>query len=93
MIAALHADGPAPSCGYWLTRNRLEGELSSRIDVWVELPDREEEDDDNVFWFVHGEDAQRAHYARWTIDRARREVGNGIPDTDRECVAIGMVQL
>lgn len=87
-LIAESAGAEAPPWQYWLTRNRVDGQLSSRVDVWLSRPSRSVTDDGDVYWFVHGEGAEREHFTRWTIARATREVGGGIPDTDRECTVV-----
>lgn len=85
---------------YWLTRNRLEGVLSGRVDIWLARPDRIALPDGDVQWLAleempssvgpNGEVVEEsAHYGRWTVDRARLEVRGGVPDTDRECLKVG----
>ncbi len=81
---------------YWLTRNRLLGELSGKVDIWLAKPDRIVVDGD-VQWIafelvaLKTADApeESAHYGRWTIAQATVEVGAGVPANDRECLRVG----
>lgn len=82
---------------YWLTRNRVNGALSSFVDVWLSEPHRVRFNDGDVHWVGLSDIPDGAeetggtstHYCRWTIDAARREVGNGVPMTDLECLRVG----
>jgi hypothetical protein len=74
---------------YWLSRNRLDGELSNKIDIWLTPPERLRFADGDVQWVVLGELRHVAHYGRWTLEQAEHEVGPGVPDTDRELLRVG----
>lgn len=74
---------------YWLTRNRLNGELSSKVDIWLVRPDRLRFADGDVHWLALEPGGESAHYGRWTLAQAHFEVGAGVPETDRECLRVG----
>lgn len=81
---------------YWLTRNRLNGELSEKVDVWLSEPHRIAFEDGDVHWVglsaVSDDGAEggtSTHFGRWTVEQARHEAGNGVPATDRECLRVG----
>lgn len=81
---------------YWLTRSRLNGELSGKVDIWLSRPDRIRFDDGDVHWIAltplsedASEGGQSTHYGRWTIAEAHAQIGNGVPATDLECTRYG----
>lgn len=82
---------------YWLTRNRLDGELSGKVDVWLSVPHRVRFEDGDVHWIgltdVPDDAADTGgtstHYGRWTVEEARHHAGNGVPMTDLECLRVG----
>lgn len=82
-----------PPSTYWLTRNRLNGEISIKVDIWLVRPDRLRFKDGDVHWIAlspgDAEASSKAHFGRWTLDRAKHEAGPGTPDTDMECVRVG----
>lgn len=73
---------------FWLSRNRTNGVLESKVDVWLERPERLRFGDGDVQWVVLDEGKHTAHYTRWTLDQARAEVGNGVPQTDLELLYV-----
>lgn len=80
-----------PQC-FWLTRDKIFGELSSRVDVWAVEPVREEIAGRDVIWCSPDGadvDSEDTCLGDWSCAEAHRHVGNGIPCTDRECVRVG----
>jgi hypothetical protein len=75
---------------YWLTRDTLDGGLTSYVEVWLVRPNREQEGD-RVIWSRPEELAPevQALYSRWTLDEAYAEVRGGVPSNDRECLRVG----
>ena len=79
---------------FWLTRDRIGGELVDSVEVWVVRPERHLAEDGDVMWlapfeYLAGELDGDTHVDDWSLDEARREIGNGIPEGDRECVRVG----
>jgi len=74
---------------YWLSRNRLAGELSNKVDIWLAVPERLRFADGDVQWVVLGEARHTAHYGRWSLEQAHHEVAAGVPATDRELLRVG----
>lgn len=83
----------APKQTFWLSRNRLNGTLADKVDIWLQRPERIEFNNGDVQWLaLDAEDAytaESAHYGRWTIARAHIECGPGIPANERECLKVG----
>ncbi len=75
---------------YWLTRDRIGGELANRVDVWAIRPERYGYDDGDVIWAAP-ENANRetACVTCWRYADAVRYLGPGVPETDRECTRVG----
>ena len=79
---------------FWLTRDRVGGDLADEVEVWVVRPERHQSEDGDVIWlapfeYLAGELDGDTHVDDWSLDEARREIGSGIPETDRECVRVG----
>lgn len=73
---------------FWISRNRVAGEISIKVDVWQQRPERLRFADGDVQWVVLDEGSASAHLTRWSIEHARLEVGNGVPETDRELLCV-----
>lgn len=88
----MSAPGKLPEV-FWLTRDELfTGELSSRIDIWAVRPVRTDLVGGGYAWLApeHMDvDSEDTCLGDWSLGEARLEVGNGIPDTSRECVRKG----
>jgi hypothetical protein len=95
-IAAL-TEGRLRYRTYWLTRNRFNGVLSEKVDIWLSAPHRIPFQDGDVHWVGLSEVPDGAeetggtttHFGRWTLEQARHEVGGGVPATDIECLRVG----
>jgi hypothetical protein len=80
---------------FWLTRDHIGGELAPRIDVWASEPRRKELKGGDAIWLpakLEDVDAEDNCIGELTLDEARRLVGNGIPETSRECIRSGDVE-
>ena len=83
---------------YWLTRDRAaDGQLSSRVDVWLIRPVRRRVDGTpGSFWslppgpeLVAAEAGPvQAHYGTWTLDYALREC-HVFPDDEIQSIRVG----
>lgn len=78
-------DAPTPArtedATYWVTRDRIAGELVSYVGVWLARPQRLIVDGD-IRWVGQV-------YCSWTLAEAGRHMRAAVPDTDRECVRVG----
>lgn len=76
---------------FWVTRGRRHGVLDDHIEIWAVLPDRLRCDDGDVVWFAPLDliDREDTLIGDVSIGDAFRLIGNGYPQTDRECVRIG----
>lgn len=75
---------------YWITRDKRNGVLSDIVEVWLVKPDLMRFEDGDVMWLPSLEyvDTETTHFAEWSLDKCRKEVYT-IPETERECLAIG----
>ena len=76
---------------FWVTRDSLMGELSSRVEVWAVRPHREVAEDGDVLWFapldlIDGEEL--TSLGEWSLAACRIHIGT-IPDTSLECLVVG----
>lgn len=83
---------------FWLTRDRLGGELADKIEVWSIRPERVLCEDGDVLWCPPEEllvrlgdvtSAKPHQIDEWTVAEGRIRIGSGIPENDRECVRVG----
>ena len=74
----------------WLVRDRVCGDLGE-VDVWVIKPERQRFDDGDVMWHAPDwdQDSNDCIITSWSLEEARRYVGNGVPENDRECLRVG----
>jgi hypothetical protein len=72
----------------WLSRDRLDGRLSERVDVWGVRPQASRYDDGDVLWYAMVEAGQTALLARWTLGRAHQVAGT-VPDDERQVILVG----
>lgn len=79
----------APDVSYWLTRASEAGVLLNRIDIWLLRPERVRLPDGDVHWLALDDQGESVHTGHWTVDEARKQVGWGVPDNDRECTRVG----
>lgn len=83
---------------YWMTRDRTDGALDDMVDVWIERPDRLQFSDGDVLWITPVNKSadvrtKSALYGTWTLDQARTQVGDGVPEDDRQCLRIGHTKI
>lgn len=72
---------------YWLTRDEDEhGNLSDKVDVWTEMPERQRIPGGGFMWLGKGVTGIEHRFAQWTIETARKNAT--IPETSRECVRV-----
>lgn len=79
---------------YWLTRDKLEGELSPRIDVWCIRPEFWGGENGDGTWLTPMKliDKVEARLCSWSVAEAQRRVGNGVPESERECLRVGNIE-
>jgi len=72
---------------YWITRNRTNGVLEDKVEVWLTKPDLRRFEDGDVMWLpdLSAVDAEITYFAEWSLDRCIKECGP-IPETERECL-------
>lgn len=83
---------------YWVTRDRRHGDLRDIVEIWTVRPAREQFEDGDVMWLPPVEGATSENDAsdkphclgEWTIGEAHTYIGAAVPDTDRECVVVGL---
>lgn len=68
---------------YWITRNRIGGDLSTLVVVWTVEPRRHRLDDGDVIWMAHDETT-----ARWSFTLDEVWWAGTLPETDVECVRV-----
>lgn len=80
---------------FWVTRDRIGGELSADCAVWEERPKQKpctnkdgERDGDSVWLDAHN-DNQDACIGSWTAAEACKEIRNAVPETEHECIRVG----
>jgi hypothetical protein len=85
--AVVKVEIPGP---YWLTRDKEDGVLSDKVQVWLIKPDLERFDDGDVMWLPNLDvvDTETTHYAEWTIGKCLKEC-YVYPETERECLKVG----
>lgn len=96
-LAAMEKRSQSKPAGptYWLSRNRDRDGLAAKIDIWLQRPQRISFVDGDVHWLAldncdDAEQSESAHYGKWTVGEAMHWVGNGYPETDRECIRVGL---
>jgi hypothetical protein len=79
-----------PSGPFWLTRDKKNGELSSKVEVWLVKPDLHRFDDGDVMWLppLNIIDDMPSNFGEWTVERCMKEV-YVYPATERECLKCG----
>ena len=75
---------------YWLTRDRIGGELQDDVEVWASRPERQQYEDGDVLWFgqLNLIDKENTCIGAWTSAESKARFA-GSPDNDRECVRVG----
>lgn len=73
----------------WVTRDIMEGRLSSRVDVWGTRPEATRFEDGGVLWYgqLPGTDADTSLITRWTVARCIHEFGTA-PEDARQVLAV-----
>ena len=77
---------------FWLTRDRLGGDLSAKVELWSVLPQRLRCEDGDVIWLAPDallDGTELTCLGDLTVAEARLRFGPGIPETDRECTRVG----
>lgn len=71
---------------FWLTRDRMvSGKLSGMVTVWDTRPDRENYYPLGVQWY------HDSGYLREITLKSCREAYGASPDTDMECIRVGLL--
>lgn len=75
----------------WLTRDQMEGVLSLEVEVWVVRPESRRFPDGDVMWLAPLDlvDRKATRLGSLGLAAARLQVGNGVPETARECTFVG----
>lgn len=74
---------PARWLTFWVTRDRVCGQLAEIVRVWLREPRMVRCDDGDVFWYAALENGESAIYADWTLDVCRHEL-HTLPDDERQ---------
>lgn len=77
---------------FWMTRDEDDqGVLSSTVDVWTEIPDRQALPGGvGWMWLGRGVTGVEKRYAQWSLDVARKNNTSGtLPEDSRQCVRVG----
>jgi len=75
----------------WLTRDQMEGVLSLEVEVWAVRPESRTFPDGDVMWLAPMDlvDRKATRLGSLTVAEAKKLVGNGAPETARECTLVG----
>jgi hypothetical protein len=75
---------------YWMTRDRINGRLLDKVDVWLVRPEQEDLGRGESWWRAPKDlvDKQDTFHASWTLAEAKRNART-IPETRMECIRVG----
>lgn len=79
---SVHLEGP-----YWLTRDKRNGVLLDKIEVWLAKPALHRFEDGDIMWLPDLLESD-SHYGEWTINQCLKEC-RVYPETERECIVVG----
>lgn len=81
---------PLPST-FWMTRDRVGGDLKDDVEVWASRPLRRKYEDGDVMWLPvrpPDMDEGKGVIDTWSLAEAKL-LYPGTPDTDMECTRVG----
>lgn len=68
---------------FWTSRDRIAGALADITRVWLRAPIMIRASDGDAYWVASHDDGTSAHFADWTLETCRRQIGT-IPDDERQ---------
>lgn len=76
-----------PSGPFWLTRDKRDGILSTKVEVWLVQPELHRYEDGDVMWLPPLEivDDGPSNFGEWSIEKCLKECRT-YPETERECI-------